>query len=203
MIIDEFNISLYIQYFFIYSKGPRLDYNDLLRISSEEPVGSLPAAPTTVLQWQPQAIGMPTSTTNPQRQEQVARTTTTVTTSSQNCQVAFLSTEERVRYADKLLNTCNNCEARISSYCFPRCFMSESDTKQFYCLNGNGGRNCFLDKHEPNQPDNRIPVRGTFGRCHKCKKGQSRFSCNKCENRFCLLNANGCFYSNEHLDNCD
>lgn len=182
------------------SKGPRLDYHDLLQISSQEPGRPLPNAPTTVLAWKPQAAQSTTPNTSSQQQEQAARMTETAT---QYCQIAFLPTEERKRYAEKLLNTCNNCGARISSYCFPRCVMNESDSKQFFCLNGNGGRNCFHDTHAPNQPNSRIPVRSELGRCHKCKKGLSRFSCSKCGKRFCLINGNECFYSNEHLQNCN
>lgn len=175
------------------SKVPRLDYRELLRISSETPERCLPRANSTVLAWQPHLAQTQATPSTSAQQEQ--------STATQHCQIAFLSTEERIRYSDKYLNTCNNCEARVWSYCYPRCFLqNESDDKQFYCLTAN--RNCFNEKHERIQPDNRIPVHCSVSRCHKCKMGSSRFKCNQCDKRFCLINGKGCFYSAEHIEDC-
>lgn len=164
---------------FLHSKTRQLDCRDLVRLSSEEPIDVPPLAPRGI-------------TWTPQEQPQA------------NCQIAFLAPKERDALAAKLLNKCNVCGARISSYCSPRCFLEPDGAMQsrFYCINGNGGRNCFNERHVNDQPTNRIPIRGIVGRCTKCSVGLSRFYCNKCNKRYCLLNNKECFYSPEHAENC-
>lgn len=174
------------------SKGPKLDYRDILRVSSYEPETAPPPAPLGPLLWMPP---MPTPSTSTQ-QESAEPT--------HHCQIAFLSTEDRVQYSNSYLNRCNNCDARVFSYCYPRCYLRDDsddpNQKNFYCLSEK--RNCFDDTHAIVQLDNRIPVHCTISRCHKCKSGSSRFKCNKCNKRFCLLNGKQCFYSSAHLEDC-
>lgn len=202
--------------------GPQLNYQDMIDILSDVPQRSLPEAPTTVLAWHPPAASgpvarvrlTPTSSSEPvpstsfqpnEEAEEAQASQTTATSANQNCQVRFLSSDDRIKAAAKLENLCIVCDKRTGSFCFPYCTLSNVKTKQFYCVNGVRGRNCFQQKHEKSQPKNHIPIHVDTGyaqHCSKCKVGQTRFSCNQCNEPFCFLNGKPCFYSSAHLEKC-
>lgn len=176
--------------------------------SSQQRVQVVPTTPTPIPSTSSiQAVRLAIPSTSSASMSQAVQLTSSTTKTSKGCRFECLPTEERERSAAKLTNKCKICDARTSYYCSPRCFLepagSGQESRTFYCLNGNGNRNCFYESHAEEQPTNQIPIYGASGRCAKCLKGFTRFYCNQCDKRYCVLNRKGCFYSPDHLDECN
>lgn len=196
-------ILQFLPYPYIFSKGPPLDCRDLLRVSSNVPLRDPPAMPEIILPWEPSpgAAQQEQQEDNDQHQDNDQEEED----GHAHCRVAFLPTDERIEQTKTKTNRCSKsgCGAIVSSYCSPRCFLLDEQEggQTFYCLRGD--RNCFYEAHATLQPRNRLPVHCTVSICHKYKVSSSRFKCSQCDNRYCLLNGKGCFYSQDHYQQCD
>lgn len=210
------------------SYGPRLDYNPLIKITSDTSAYAPPPAniDPSLRQQREETTNSPTPSTsathgpppahtNPNARQILVQTTTTAipstsattATAAQYCQLSYISADERERLAAKLQNKCRDeeCKERTSTYCFPRCLLTESQEPQFYCLNGHENRNCFLSIHGPKQPNGCLPARCAQGYCAICIFKQTRYSCTKCGERVCFpssQNLDACFYAPRHTENC-